>query len=325
MNRMDAEDLVIDPDLERLIPHLSDDEKEMLEASILEEGCREPLYVWNRTILDGHNRYRICKRHGIPFQTREAPVSSEDEAIVWICINQMGRRNISDETRHYLIGKRYEAEKRIGSMNPSGRNQYSAKEVAPSMEEQPKPAHKARYTATKVGKEYGLGHNAVEKYGKYARNIDVIGQASPELSNRLLSGELYISMENVGEIAQMSRRQIQAVSENIVPDQHGHAQHEDIMKCLGRMEARQVRYSRTTAPREASAAVSSQSVKDIPEYNPDSAISSLTLTMPTWISSMNRTLEAADMALVTDKARKALRQELLQLRQVIDTILKFIK
>ena len=52
---MSSSTLIIDSELERLIPQLSHDELELLEKSILEEGCLEPLYVWNGTILDGHH------------------------------------------------------------------------------------------------------------------------------------------------------------------------------------------------------------------------------------------------------------------------------
>lgn len=320
---MNTEPLIIDPELERLIPRISEDEKELLEKSILEEGCREPLYIWNNTILDGHNRYQICTQHHVPYRVVSVPVSSRDEAIVWICINQMGRRNISDETRHYLIGKRYEAEKRIGTKNPIGRNQYSLKEDAPPIGEQPKVSARDHYTSVRIGQEYGLGHHSIEQYGRYARDIDRINDVAPELSSKILSGDLYVSMGNVTEIAHLTEKQIQAVSDNIVPERHGHIQHEEIMKCLGKIEARQQRAQRQANIRDIPVIVG-QTVKDIPEYNPDSAISSLTLTMPTWISSMNRTFETANLALVTETARSALKQELIQLRSVIDGILSFI-
>jgi len=33
------------------------------------------------------------------------------EAIVWICKNQLGRRNLTDAQKTYLIGRQYEAQK----------------------------------------------------------------------------------------------------------------------------------------------------------------------------------------------------------------------
>ena len=52
--------LTIDPEFEAKCPPLTEDELSQLEENILEEGLvLMPLIVWNDTIVDGHNRYRI--------------------------------------------------------------------------------------------------------------------------------------------------------------------------------------------------------------------------------------------------------------------------
>ena len=65
--------LTIDPEFEAKCPPLTDDELSQLEENILEEGLvLMPLIVWNDTIVDGHNRYRIAQAHpGIGFRTHE--------------------------------------------------------------------------------------------------------------------------------------------------------------------------------------------------------------------------------------------------------------
>ncbi len=94
--------LHIDPEFQALIPPLSADERMQLEANIHAEGCRDPLVVWNGTIIDGHNRYSICTQHGIAFDTVEREFASHDEAKQWIIRNQFGRRNLSAYTRGEL-------------------------------------------------------------------------------------------------------------------------------------------------------------------------------------------------------------------------------
>jgi hypothetical protein len=94
--------LTIDPEFQHLITPLSADEFAQLEANIKAEGCRDPLVVWDSTIIDGHNRYAICTKHGIPFQTVERQFASYDEAKIWIIHNQFGRRNLSAYTRSVL-------------------------------------------------------------------------------------------------------------------------------------------------------------------------------------------------------------------------------
>ena len=67
-------DLKIDPEFEQKIPPLTDEEFALLEENILSDGeIRDPLVVWNGYILDGHNRFRIHKKHPeIPVTTHES-------------------------------------------------------------------------------------------------------------------------------------------------------------------------------------------------------------------------------------------------------------
>ena len=58
--------LKILPEFKNLIRPLKKKEYLQLEANILSDGCRDPIVVWKRYIIDGHNRYEICMRHGIP-------------------------------------------------------------------------------------------------------------------------------------------------------------------------------------------------------------------------------------------------------------------
>ena len=84
----------IDVEFQSLIPPLTYEEKKMLEESILSEGCRDAIVIWNDTIIDGHNRYEICTKHNIPFETVNRDFDSRNDAIEWIIKNQFGRRNL---------------------------------------------------------------------------------------------------------------------------------------------------------------------------------------------------------------------------------------
>ena len=66
---MNTQVLKIDDEFANLIPPLIPDEYNRLEQSIIAEGCRDAIIVWNDIIVDGHNRYKICKANSIEFQT----------------------------------------------------------------------------------------------------------------------------------------------------------------------------------------------------------------------------------------------------------------
>ncbi len=95
--------LTINDNLAHLMPPLTKEEDALLTNSLLSEGCRDPLVVWNGVIVDGHNRYRICWRHGIPFTYVERSFDSETEAILWCIGNQVARRNLNDFQRCELV------------------------------------------------------------------------------------------------------------------------------------------------------------------------------------------------------------------------------
>lgn len=85
----------IDPEFKNLIPPLTAEEYAGLEESILQDGCRDALIVWNHTLIDGHNRYEICTRHGLPYDTVEMFFEDRDAAMLWMIQNQQARRNLS--------------------------------------------------------------------------------------------------------------------------------------------------------------------------------------------------------------------------------------
>jgi len=100
--------LKIDKTFKNIIPPLSKEEFKELESSIKEEGCREAIVVWNETIVDGHNRYTICSKHGVKFRTHKKKFRDEGDALAWIITNQLARRNLSDYDRVRLVLRKEE-------------------------------------------------------------------------------------------------------------------------------------------------------------------------------------------------------------------------
>lgn len=95
----------IDQEFAALIPPLTADEYSGLEQSILSEGCRDAIILWNNIIVDGHNRYRICKAHNIPYRTETKEFASREEVMLWMFQNQLSRRNLNDFQRIEIVHK----------------------------------------------------------------------------------------------------------------------------------------------------------------------------------------------------------------------------
>ncbi|RQO63411.1 plasmid replication/partition related protein [Paucibacter sp. KBW04] len=109
-------------ELRAYIDPLTPDEHQALERSILSEGCRDALVLWGDVLVDGHNRYGICQKHGIPFQTIQNPrFKSMDDVHLWMIDQHLGRRSVSDFQRGVLALRKKEivAARVMGATAPS--------------------------------------------------------------------------------------------------------------------------------------------------------------------------------------------------------------
>ena len=187
------DELKIDPEFEKVIPPLTKDEYQQLKENILEDGrIMMPIAVWGDIIVDGHNRYRIAREYGdIPFSTTQLTFANRHEAIAWICKNQLGRRNLSDEQKAYLLGKRYSAEKQIallrdenGKFLPLGQNDPTVVGVR---------------TSERIAKEVGKSEKHVRRAEQYAQALDLADSVCPGIKKDILSG--FINTTNKDVIA----------------------------------------------------------------------------------------------------------------------------
>lgn len=101
--------ITINEDLRAYIDPLTPDEYAALERSLLAEGCRDALVLWGDLLVDGHNRYGICQKHGIPFNTMQnTTFKSMDDVHLWMIDNHLGRRSVSDFQRGVLALRKKE-------------------------------------------------------------------------------------------------------------------------------------------------------------------------------------------------------------------------
>lgn len=105
---MRISEIKIDEDFKRCLPDLTVDEYTNLEKSIIKNGVISPFIIWNGYLVDGHNRYAICKAHSISeVPTRDINVDNKDGVLEWILSHQLARRNLTDHQRN-VIALRYE-------------------------------------------------------------------------------------------------------------------------------------------------------------------------------------------------------------------------
>ena len=101
--------IVINEDLKAYIDPLTPEEHDALERSLLAEGCRDALVLWENVLVDGHNRYGICQKHDIPFQTLQSThFKTLEDVHLWMIDQHLGRRSVSDFQRGVLALRKRE-------------------------------------------------------------------------------------------------------------------------------------------------------------------------------------------------------------------------
>ena len=289
---MDRE-LVIDKEFQTLIRPLQRKEYKQLEANLLSEGCLDPIIVWKGIIVDGHNRYSICRKHHIPYEIKEKHFDSREEAIVWICAHQLGRRNLSEEAMKYLIGVQYEKEKVVAKRrNEAGTNQYTRTTEKADSTKRPMIA---TTTAKRIADEQHMSPATVVKYGQYATALSAIGEKEPSLVPKILSGRYKISHQNIIDLSKLPVEDIRKVNRNIENDESSFVKYKHTRKEIKEQIQAKER-----------AVLPETTVKNKPQYDPDAEITGLTLTVPSWIGSMERVRTKADISNATDPAKDRL-------------------
>ncbi|MBK6854532.1 MAG: plasmid replication/partition related protein [Burkholderiales bacterium] len=101
--------IVVNAELQAYIDPLTADEHAALERSLLEEGCRDALVLWGDVLVDGHNRYALCQKHNLPFQTVQNPrFQTIDDVHLWMINQHLARRSVSNFQRGLLALRKSE-------------------------------------------------------------------------------------------------------------------------------------------------------------------------------------------------------------------------
>lgn len=213
------ENIKINPEFERLIPPLVDDEFELLKSNILsEKEIYTPIFVWSGFIIDGHHRFKILSENrDIKFRVVEKKFDNKYEAMSWICNNQLGRRNLTTENKRYLIGKRYDAEKILRHINKEFRGNQHTKVVTDQNDQLPTSEKKSStVTRDRIARETGTSSGYVQRADEFAKGVDAAEEAVPGIKKEILSGKIKKPAKEIAEIAKAPVEERKALTENLL-------------------------------------------------------------------------------------------------------------
>jgi hypothetical protein len=174
--------LLIDPEFENLLPPLTKEEYKQLEENILKDGCQTAIYTWHGYIVDGHNRYSICKKHDLSFTVQILQADTRNDVMRWMIETQLGRRNLAPAQRITLFQK-YEEKYRIQAKE----NQLSGlKQNQDNRSLQLEKTEKI-HTDKEIAKIANVGTGTLARYNVVMKSDD------EELKQMMLNDEIKIS------------------------------------------------------------------------------------------------------------------------------------
>jgi hypothetical protein len=229
------------------------------------------------------------------------PVSNQEEAVLWICKNQLLRSDLTEEMRKYLIGKRCHAEKVLGTLEVAA-NRKAAREHESDEEYVPTPAlyeSTATRTCERIGADYHISFATVRKYSIYAEILDHLNTMEPSFVTMVLRGNFRISHEHLVEIGNMKRPEFTRLVKYFFNGSDPNPSYSKYKNLLYDDKPRVVMNPQPVG-----------SIKEMPEFDPDAEVASLALTMPSWTDSIKRTHNHTDFSIITDRARWRLVYEL---------------
>lgn len=259
-----------------------------------------------------YEAFEICKAHGIPMTVSRIRLGSMEEAIAWVCKNQLLRKDIPEKLRQYLIGKRFLVEKALGAHEAAKGRRSAASEMTTTVivDNNPYDAT-ATKTCERLGLEYHICFVTVRKYGIFAGILDYIRSKEPALADKILSGKIRISHEHLVEISQLTPMEFNRMTRYFLKTTDRRPTYIKFRAMLEENRKKDV-IQVNTPP--------TGTIKDMPAYDPDGEVCSLALTVPSWIGSINRTQSVSDFTKVSESAGAKLIYELDRLVYTVEGI-----
>jgi hypothetical protein len=185
--------ITVNEELRKYIDPLTDGERAMLEQSLLAEGCRDALVLWRDILIDGHNRYEICQKHGIKFSTiQNDSFETIEQVMLWMIDNQLSRRSVTDFQRGMLALRKKEllTSASDAASDSSGESAQVGQSDAQSETTEPtaaSPTMTAKTSRKEVAQIAGVSSHTIGQIEKIQKT------ATPELINAVRAGTISIS------------------------------------------------------------------------------------------------------------------------------------
>ncbi len=289
MNYYKTMQLGVDKEFAGLIQPFSLEEVLRLSSEL---SSSEPLvfHIWNGILIDDMGYYELSLQMGIPHEIRPLLKKTREEIIIDICSRQLKRTDLTIIMKKYLIGKISLAAQMRNELSVScSRTDFTKTEIR-----------------DQIGKKYAYGINTVRDFESGSLVIDKFFEIDQTFAENILSGKADISYSRLISMSKFSVNHLKYIADNI-------------SKCEFNLNE----WIKSINAKPDLSQKSGISVKNTPEYDPDAEISSLSLTIPSWINSIEKAHKAMTCQ-ISNAAAGILFDKLCDLSKSIEHIMKSV-
>ena len=292
----------VHPDLKRLYQPITEKSRSENAIPALHSTDRKTIDTWQGFLLSSPNG-RSLNSAAASTDLIEHDFKDVDEAGSFVCTKQLRRKDLTNSYRKYLIGKKFCYEEAI--FHRDNKNIQNVK-------------YRIAY---KIGEEENISGGTVLKYNAYSTAIDTIYKNAEELAFHILMEHLKVSHENTIELSRRASDEIRYISRSVIQQRLKHLTYQDIRhECAWKHTNSKAAISRSE--RREQKDTSSASIRQMPEYDPDADVNSLSMTIGSWVSSIKRVNQTVDFSTITRKATINLVRQLTILEQTINMLQK---
>jgi DNA modification methylase len=174
-----------------LLPEMSPSDFAALESDILRLGrIRDVIVLLDGDILDGRHRYKIARKHGIPFETRDFNRQTEGDPVAFVYSRAVGRNMDQSQKVAAAVGflEHFEEEARIRQAAAGGDKRASAA-----------PGAIARGRARdQVGELFGVT-------GRYIQKAKSLKERSSDLFDDVFAGRKLLNVADREYVKQVKK------------------------------------------------------------------------------------------------------------------------
>ena len=288
-------------------------EKELTESKLRLEEQALPFkfFLWDGILLLDFQLFEYCQSQKIVPDFETLSFQTKIHAESWICTQQLMRVDLTEEYKKYLIGKKYALE--ISIQKDDRSKLFSGKQVGNFSLSQNSKAKIAK----RIGEELSIKFNTVQKYNVYSEAIDCLLTELPQFAKKILSGQLRVSHKNIIKLAEQPREVLIKIMNYVDENKIEHLGYSELTNDF--------QFKGVQQPQTPKQTDDEPGIRKMPVYDPDSEISSITLTIPSWVSSMERAHSRTDYSKTSTSSRINLVKQLAILERTISILQKAIE